>query len=883
MDSTVDRQPGSEKLAVLFTDMQGSSEFYREHGNLAGRIMIRRLNDMLFPVVRANGGAVLKTIGDSIMASFDSAQAALRAAVSMQKRLQKHNRESDSKERLLIRIAMNFGQGIVEDKDVYGDVVNVAGKLISVCEARQIILTESMYREIANEPGIRFLPYDMKDKRGKLSDVQVYQVDWEVAGDSQDPWMYLLSLRVESGAEEAAQPSGMEKLLFFIENRADKIITAEEAEINAAFSDMMSCLETAGKAVRYHLDFSSEQSDLPQVTRIGLHAFEASDAGNDELFIFFEGAVTARDNAEPYEIIVTADVHARMPADLQKSCIPIKNRTYGGRPLYVFHGAGIEKEKSVFTPIVPAGVPSDIAMCFYCGSSVHQPATCPSKHIVKSTNYLDVLGYMPLKKIRNDLQDMFSDIVRPLESDADEERFDVLFRENKNDPYTVCFFSYYELWDCFQLRFLRQLYMNDSSKKQKAEKKPGAVIMGEDCLRVSRYSEASDWFEKAITEQPNDYRPHVAMGILSIERNRPRDAVFHFNKALTFSLIDAQKRHIHLLIARVYEVAGGLKEALQETHRTIMTNQDWTIGNYYYAVLLVKAGRWKKAMEIFRRLIYQSPRYYFMIALNSQLITEKKEIIAFLNRELIAIRNYAQRSFAAMQKILDDNQGFFHADDEDYCTAVSLHEKASEIFKNESVAGLMDIPGMEVNMKNLINRAQQYRQVKLRKKITAHRDFLKQSASYLSRYPYKQFLSQSDYRRLELFEAQLDRALEKIAHVPPPSPQDSAVLMDLLSREAAKISSQRARLEAMKSMLFAGECSSKTLGIVTGIASLTVVFFTVILFLYEGYENSFASITAEKIGRFITFGIFAGVFFGIMGGIAWIVKKYPKLQNKMNR
>ena len=66
-----------QKIAVLFTDMKGSTTFYKKHGNLAGRIMVQKLNDMLFPIIRKNKGIIVKTIGDSIMAYFMSPDEAL--------------------------------------------------------------------------------------------------------------------------------------------------------------------------------------------------------------------------------------------------------------------------------------------------------------------------------------------------------------------------------------------------------------------------------------------------------------------------------------------------------------------------------------------------------------------------------------------------------------------------------------------------------------------------------------------------------------------------------------------------------------------------------------------------------------------------------------
>ncbi|MEI6126955.1 MAG: adenylate/guanylate cyclase domain-containing protein, partial [Pseudomonadota bacterium] len=77
----------SQKAAILLTDIQGSTAFYKDHGNLAGRIMIQKHNDLLFPIIKAHLGTVVKTMGDSILAYFISPQQAFRASIAIQKKL----------------------------------------------------------------------------------------------------------------------------------------------------------------------------------------------------------------------------------------------------------------------------------------------------------------------------------------------------------------------------------------------------------------------------------------------------------------------------------------------------------------------------------------------------------------------------------------------------------------------------------------------------------------------------------------------------------------------------------------------------------------------------------------------------------------------------
>ena len=140
----------------------------------------------------------------------------------------------------------------------------------------------------------------------------------------------------------------------------------------------------------------------------------------------------------------------------------------------------------------------------------------------------------------------------------DEHRFDIIMKEDRNDVYALGFFSFYETTELFQLRTLQQLFHQGKTDHS------GPLMMGMDCLRVSKFMEAKKWFEKAIKEHIDDYRPQLAMAILYLEQSKPEQALSFLKKALSLSVNTYQKRHIYLLIARLYETSGTLPYAQRE-------------------------------------------------------------------------------------------------------------------------------------------------------------------------------------------------------------------------------------------------------------------------------------------------------------------------------
>jgi hypothetical protein len=70
-------------LTILFTDLRGSTALYDRIGDLAAFDLVRSHFGALLTAVSAEGGAVVKTIGDAVMATFSSPERALRAAMRM--------------------------------------------------------------------------------------------------------------------------------------------------------------------------------------------------------------------------------------------------------------------------------------------------------------------------------------------------------------------------------------------------------------------------------------------------------------------------------------------------------------------------------------------------------------------------------------------------------------------------------------------------------------------------------------------------------------------------------------------------------------------------------------------------------------------------------
>ena len=135
----------TRRIAVLFTDVVGSTRYFKSRGDKAGRKMLQNHVALATEPIRQEKGVLVKTIGDSVMAYFEQPLQAVRAAVGIQKACRGFNRKQALDDHIHLRIGIHYGQGIVEEKDIFGNVVNLAAKLMPLVGGDQIFLTDSVH------------------------------------------------------------------------------------------------------------------------------------------------------------------------------------------------------------------------------------------------------------------------------------------------------------------------------------------------------------------------------------------------------------------------------------------------------------------------------------------------------------------------------------------------------------------------------------------------------------------------------------------------------------------------------------------------------------------------------------------------------------------
>jgi len=129
-------------LTFLFTDLKGSTALYDRVGDIVAYDLVREHFKILQEIVSSEGGAIVKTIGDAVMATFPTPDRAVNAALRMRDSIQ------ELKNDLLIKIGIHEGPCLavtLNDRlDYFGQTVNIAARVQSLADSRAIFATKSV-------------------------------------------------------------------------------------------------------------------------------------------------------------------------------------------------------------------------------------------------------------------------------------------------------------------------------------------------------------------------------------------------------------------------------------------------------------------------------------------------------------------------------------------------------------------------------------------------------------------------------------------------------------------------------------------------------------------------------------------------------------------
>jgi len=117
----------AQTATILITDLVGSTALRGALGEDRAEVVRREHDRALLEVAEANGGSVVKSLGDGVLVMFAGAAEAVAAATGMQRAIDLLARNDGLA--LEVRVGISAGDVTLEDGDCFGTPVVEASRL----------------------------------------------------------------------------------------------------------------------------------------------------------------------------------------------------------------------------------------------------------------------------------------------------------------------------------------------------------------------------------------------------------------------------------------------------------------------------------------------------------------------------------------------------------------------------------------------------------------------------------------------------------------------------------------------------------------------------------------------------------------------------------
>ncbi len=171
-----------EFVAVLFTDMVGSMAMTQERGDDAAQLVVHEHDLIVRDALAQYGGREIKHTGDGIMAVFPQIVGAVEGAIAMQRACQRAN-AADSTLGLGLCVAINAGEPIHEDGDVFGTPVQMAARILGQTDGAEIAVS-SIVREVSVGKQYAFTKKGDYQVKGYPEPVPIFLLDWKSSAEA---------------------------------------------------------------------------------------------------------------------------------------------------------------------------------------------------------------------------------------------------------------------------------------------------------------------------------------------------------------------------------------------------------------------------------------------------------------------------------------------------------------------------------------------------------------------------------------------------------------------------------------------------------------------------------------------------------------------------
>jgi adenylate cyclase len=161
--------------AVLLADVVGYSRLMNRDEEGTHLSLTRLATELIEPKVAHFGGRLSRSMGDGLLVEFDSAFDAVRCGLELQRGLAEQNSAAEPPIRL--RIGINTGDVIFDERDIYGNSVNIAARLEQLAEPGAVYVTAGVHEQLRGQPDLAFADKGYRRVKNIDQPIRVFRVE----------------------------------------------------------------------------------------------------------------------------------------------------------------------------------------------------------------------------------------------------------------------------------------------------------------------------------------------------------------------------------------------------------------------------------------------------------------------------------------------------------------------------------------------------------------------------------------------------------------------------------------------------------------------------------------------------------------------------------
>ena len=197
-------RPTRKLATILAADVVGFSKLMDSNEVLTLE-NLKTCREIVDPIINEFGGRIFHTAGDSVIAEFASPVSSVEAAIEFQQILADRNKNVSEDSRITFRVGIHLDDVIIEGENIYGNGVNVAARLESICEPGCILVSRFVQEKIEKRIQLTINSLGKSELKNIEGEFAIFQID--PSKEDQTPSTPSPSVETQKEDEKQVSPS----------------------------------------------------------------------------------------------------------------------------------------------------------------------------------------------------------------------------------------------------------------------------------------------------------------------------------------------------------------------------------------------------------------------------------------------------------------------------------------------------------------------------------------------------------------------------------------------------------------------------------------------------------------------------------------------------